>query len=93
MSELQIGDGATILYWSDRRPATIIDISPSGKTVTIQTDKVDIINPNSPNPTFRFEPDPNGATLKVRKAKNGRWYANGQQINLGHRDYYFDESF
>ena len=35
----EVGDGATVFYWTDSEAYTIIDISESGKVITIQRDK------------------------------------------------------
>jgi hypothetical protein len=46
-----IGGPATICHWSDCDSATVIAISPSGKTVTVQKDSQKILNaPNSNEP-------------------------------------------
>ncbi len=46
-----IGGPATIRHYSDRDAATVIAISPSGKTITIQKDKQKLLNaPNSNEP-------------------------------------------
>jgi hypothetical protein len=37
--ELSVGDGVTIMFWSDRVPATVIEIDPKGKWIKIQRDK------------------------------------------------------
>ena len=39
-----VGDGATILGYSDRYAFTLVDISPSGRTITLQRDKATLLN-------------------------------------------------
>ncbi len=46
-----VGTGATILRYSDRNACTIIAVSKSGKTITLQRDKATLLNgPNSKEP-------------------------------------------
>lgn len=41
---LAVGVGATVLYYSDRRAATVIAISKNGSVVTVQHDKQELVN-------------------------------------------------
>lgn len=47
----KVGEGVTMLYFSDRHAGTIIDVSPSGKTVRVQRDTATLLNgPDSGEP-------------------------------------------
>lgn len=91
-----IGIGATELCWSDRHPYTIIDISPTGKTITIQRDIAKRIDKNGMSDTqeYSYERDTDGVIYKARKDKSGRWkILRGNRINIGEREKYYDYSF
>jgi len=69
------GDGVTYTIFTDRRAGTVIDVSPSGKTITIQLDKATRIDENgmSESQEYEYERDPDGQILKFtwRKKVNG----------------------
>jgi hypothetical protein len=94
----EVGMGATILMWTDRRAATVIEVSKSGKKVTVQFDKA-TSQGSFGSQDWKLEPDPNGSTREYTKRKNGQWVAagdsmrGGQRLGLGYRDHYFDYSF
>lgn len=54
----RVGMGATILGYTDRKAATVIDVSPSGKRIVVQLDKAVLLNPagSSEPDALRFEP-------------------------------------
>jgi hypothetical protein len=101
-----VGDGATVKYWTDAHAYTVVKISPSGKTVTIQRDKA-IPDPNwkrdfSPGGfmghtsndrelTYTYEADPQGATRTVRLTQKG-WASSGQRVTKGRHEFY-DSNF
>lgn len=92
----EVGMGVTELCWSDRHPYTIIDISPTGKTITIQRDTAIRIDKNGmgDSQTYKYERDNNGIIYKARKDKSGRWkILRGNRINIGKREKYYDYSF
>ena len=94
---LGVGDGVTVNYWSDRAPFTVVHVSPSGKTATIQRDLVKFVSGNfqEGNAVFEHARNPNGRTETVRVRKNGLWYPAGKSSNvlsLG-RSYYQDPTF
>lgn len=86
----ELGMGATILMWTDRRPCTVIAISPSGKRITVQEDHWN---------DGQFSPDANAQKVDYTLRKCGRWVRQGSRTNggewlrLGKRDYYYDMSF
>lgn len=97
----KVGDGATYLMYSDRRPFTIIGIkySKAGKvmSVTVKEDRAIRTDKNgmSESQTYIFEPNPNGIEYTLTRRKTGRWIITGQKHGdflLGHRDSYYDYS-
>lgn len=96
-----VGMGATVLMWTDRSPATVVEVSKSGKSVTIQSDNYRRTDTNgmSECQDYEYTPNPNGSKRVFTLRKNGRWVAEGSTMNagerlsLGHRDRYYDFSF
>lgn len=90
-----VGMGATMVMWTDRLPFTVIAVSKSGKTVTVQEDNAVRMDGNgmSECQTYVFTRNPEGAIFKVRKLKNGQWACKGQKFTLGSRSKYHDYSF
>ena len=92
-SELAVGDGVTHLQWSDRTPYTVIAVSASGKTATIQMDRWTRVDSNgmSDAQEYAITPDPDGATRTIRLGKKG-WGSKGERFALG-RSRYHDFTF
>lgn len=96
-----VGMGATILGWTDRSPATVVDVSKSGKSVTVQLDNYQRIDTNgmSECQIYKFSPNPEGSKRTFTIRKNGRWIEEGAGMNsgnclsIGKRDRYYDYSF
>lgn len=90
-----IGDGATMLMWTDRHACTITHVSPSGKTLTVQEDRAIRVDDNgqSEMQTYRFERNYSGAIHHVRLCKDGRWRSKGTPFAVGLRSEYRDPSF
>ncbi len=98
--EWAVGDGATILGWSDRHAATVIEVSANGKRIIIQEDTSTRTDSNgmSDAQSYEFTPNPEGRTSAYTLRKNGRWVAEGQPLRGGQsigrgRSTYFDYSF
>lgn len=93
----QVGMGCTICMYSDRHAATIVRISPSGKTVYVQQDTATVVRGSRYDGTaeYSYEPDPTAPIRAFRLTKRG-WRAggkNGTGLLIGHRDEYYDPSF
>lgn len=91
-----VGQGATLVYWTDREPCTVTAVSPSGKTVTLREDKATRLDEKgmSEGQSYSFEPDPSGRVVKARLNKRGRWKTpGGTSVLIGHREKYYDYSF
>jgi hypothetical protein len=72
-----VGDGATLLHYSDRHAATVVEVQTSGKSiiVAVQRDEATRIDKNdmSESQTYRFERNPDGPITFFRRNKYGRW--------------------
>ena len=96
-----VGNAATVYWWSDSKAGTIIEVSPSGKRITVQLDKSIRTDSNgmSDCQDYRYERDPNGPTYKFSLRKNGRWIVIGHETrdgvgcSIGSRHTYHDFSF
>ena len=97
----KVGEGATVVAWTDRHAATVVAVSKSGKAVTVQYDTQKRIDSNGMSECRQYEcsPNPNGRKETFTVRSNGRWVEKGQpmrggsRLSIGHRDPYYDFSF
>lgn len=95
-AEPKVGDGATINMYSDRHPATIIEVC-GPKKIRVQEDKATRIDSNgmSESQEYSYEANPNGYIATYTLRKNGMWIeskgSNG--LTIGIRRKYHDFSF
>lgn len=91
----EVGGGATICHYSDRDAATVVRVSPSGKTAWIQQDVATRVDKNgmSESQEYAYERDPGAPILKVVRTKKGWKIAGGSRVAFGHRSKYHDFSF
>lgn len=100
----KVGDGATILYGADRKPATVTQVFTRGKGTyaVLQRDSYTLNEKSRPGqPEFDFSPNEDGAEytflhtvngwVHVYLAANKRYYnANGVGARMGAREHYFN---
>ena len=93
-----VGDGATMLYWTDRQACTVVEVSP--KRIVVQEDKATRTDNlgMSDCQSYSYERNPNGAKYTFTLRNNGRWVRQGdtkrgQGIRFGTRDQYHDYGF
>lgn len=99
----EVGMGATILYHSDREPATVIEIQrkTNPRWIVIQEDKATRTDQNgySESQNYSYEPNPEGQKHTASLRANGTWVLTGGTmrtgtiVRLGERDKYYDYSF
>lgn len=96
-----VGMGATILWWTDRQAGTIIEVSSSGKSITVQEDnakRTDDLG-MSDCQTYEYTPNTDGSTTVFTLRSNGRFVRKGesmkggQRVSIGVRAQYHDFSF
>ena len=88
----EVGMGATILMWSDRKAGTIVKVTPT--QIHVQEDTATRTDKNglSESQEYTYEPDPKGSIRIFRKTKNGyRW--SGRGLWVGVRQAYHDPTF
>lgn len=81
--EWAVGDGATILMFSDRHAATVVEAGP--KRIVIQRDIAKRTDDNgmSESQTYEFTPDPTAPKIAYTLRKNGRWVREGDPLRGG----------
>ncbi len=96
-TEPLVGMGATIYYHSDRAPATIIQITQSGKRLVLQEDKSTRLDNNgmSECQVYEYQPDSEGKIFIATKRKHGEYRLVGEKtlVDIGTREKYYDYSF
>lgn len=94
-----VGMGVTMLFWTDRHPATVIEVK--GKTITIQEDHAERADDNGMSEVQKYVYARNfrGPTHTFTLRKNGAWVKKGepmkggQRLRVGSREKYHDFSF
>jgi hypothetical protein len=89
-----VGDGATLIQWTDRTACTIERVSASGKTFWMREDTAKRVDNRgrSEHQTYRYLPNPLGRLWTVRMTKHG-WSIGGLNVLVGGRAHYYDYSF
>lgn len=89
----EIGMGATVLFHTDRKAATVIAFTKC--TVTVQFDKATRTDNNgmSDSQEYTYERDLAGNKLTFWKNARGCYGKPGIGLDLGHRSEYYDFSF
>jgi len=88
----KVGDGATVILWTDRYAGTIVKITRC--QIHVQRDtavrKGEVVMSESQD--YTYSPDLKGQVYIFRKTKHG--YKSGSfGLCIGHRDEYYDYSF
>lgn len=96
---IKVGDGVTVLCWTDRHAYTVISVSPKG--FKAQRDKVTRITKpefipggfsgictNNNEIKYEYEKDPSGHIISVRLRKNGFYQYGNQKLSSGRHEYY-----
>lgn len=93
VSEVKIGDGATILQWTDRSAGTVVKITPT--QIHVQEDNTVRIDSNgmSESQTYEYSPNPEGKVHVFRKTNKGYRNVGGNGLAVGQRNKYHDFYF
>lgn len=93
----KVGDGATIGVGSDRYPATVIWVSPSGHQAKVQYDswKRTDHRGQSEQQEYEITPNPTGRIELVTRRANGKYQlrGGGSYVHFGRRSVYQDPHF
>ena len=103
-----VGMAATLLSWTDRYPATVIEVNNAKRYIVVQNDSYLRTDRNglSEQQSYVYAPNPDGCKRIFRKLKNGQWAehyinpetnrlvkANAGGLFLGRREKHEDPSF
>jgi hypothetical protein len=92
-----IGMGCTIHQFTDKTPATIIEVSPNGKKISLQEDAFTRTDTRgfSELQDYSYAPNKDGVIYVATLRKNGKWQILGTKniVSLGERKRYYDYSF
>jgi hypothetical protein len=102
--EPEVGMGATILMWSDRHAATIVEVvryktgqrAGEVKGVWIQADTATRTDSNGMSDAQSYTYAPNADAPRVyarRTAQGGYVLSSGSRLGIGYRENYYDYSF
>lgn len=98
----EVGMGATVTMYTDRKAYTVIEVRHNGKMVVVRRDTATRTDTNgmSDCQSYRYEPNENGRIETFTLRKNGRWLQVGESMRsygcaliIGTRDEYHDYSF
>ena len=107
-SKPEIGQGATLCGYTDTKAYTVIAVSESGKTITIQQDKATLdpewkpdFSPggfaghcsNQRSQTYTYERNPEGQSIKARLHKDGKYHSQYGKVLVGERREFYDYNF
>jgi hypothetical protein len=95
-----VGMGATMIGWTDRHAATVVEVI-NDKTIVVQQDTATRTDDRgmSDAQDWTFEPNPDAERKTYTKRSNGAWVLKGQsakggsRILVGARSEHFDFSF
>lgn len=96
-----VGMGATILMYTDRHAATIIEVI-NDKTIVIQQDnakRIDNLGMTDSGQKYNYTANPDAPKMTYTLRSNGRWVCkgqgskDGQSIMVGSREEFFDFCF
>ena len=99
--EPKVGMGATLLFWTDRNPCTIIEVSKNGKTIKVREDKYKRTDNRglSESQDYEYFDNPDGCEYVFTLRKNGSWVKKGDSMKdglrlaVGRREKYHDFTF
>jgi hypothetical protein len=90
----KVGDAATWSPYNDCYPCTVIDVSPSGKTVLVQEDHYFVVSGKWPDLKYSYTRNPEGRVHRVTLRRNGHYRpSDGAYVTFGVRDRWENPSF
>lgn len=96
-NEAKVGDGATVVHWTDRTACTVVEVSKTGHRVVVQEDKATRTDSNgmSDAQSYEFSRNENGSTYEATRRKDGSYRVKGstERVLMGVRSHYHDYSF
>lgn len=96
---VKVGDGATVVMYSDRKAATVVEATDMRIIVQEDTAKRTDSHGMSDSQSYMYERNAEGRVYAFTKRRNGRFVEQGQKMNqgvglvTGVRDEYHDFGF
>jgi hypothetical protein len=91
--EPKVGDGATLIHWSDRHAYTIVEVK---KTYVIAkrdiAERVDKNFEQGPQ-EYTYKTDVDALPERANLRKDSKYYIGDQVLNIGYRREHYDYSF
>jgi hypothetical protein len=95
----QVGDGATILAWTDRYAGTVVKTTP--RSIVVREDNATRSDSNgmSESQSYDYSPNPDGREWTFTLRNDGKFYekgakmGHGYKLMIGARRAYYDYSF
>lgn len=104
--ELNVGDGVTLNFYSDEKPATVIEVDPNSRWIKVQEDNSIRVDKNgmSDNQEYEYQRNENGQIYTFYKTRykdftlftdtgKSQYNTYGIYLDLKVRRKYFDYSF
>lgn len=89
----KVGDGATLICWSDRHAYTTVDVK---KTYILATryvaERTDRNFQGGPQ-EYVYRTDPEAVPERANLRKDGNYYIGGQALKVGYRSEHYDYAF
>ena len=96
-----VGQGATVILYTDRHAATVVEVSKDARRVVVQRDIAKRVDKNgiSESQVYEFERDPSAPRETFTLRASGKYIAVGESmrtgtvLRIGERSAYHDYSF
>ena len=89
----KIGDGATLLLWSDRHAYTVIEVKKNHVFVTRDIAERTDQNFEKGPQEYTYQTDPDATPIRATLHKSGKYYIGNQVLQIGYRNEHYDYSF
>lgn len=83
-----VGDGATVLHWTDREAGTVIEVDTAKRIVVVQMDTATVVSGSGHDGSavYAYTANPNGSKRTFKPVTRG--HAKGQMRENGRKDGY-----
>jgi len=92
-AEPKVGDGATLLHWSDRHAYTIVEVKKNYILVTHDIAKRTDQNFERGPQEYTYQTDFDATPVRANLRKDGNYYIGNQVLKVGYRNEHHDYSF
>jgi hypothetical protein len=89
----EVGNGATLILWSDRHAYTVVEVGENFVLVTRDTAERLDKNFQFGQQKYSYQTDTSATPEKAVLGKDGKYYLAGHVLQVGYRDEYYDYSF